>query len=110
MGNVLSGTGNGLRYWRQAVAQRDRFEATIPDLVTTQRAAAEVHVTVDRIRQWATRGILTRYGRVNGRAYYSLADVHRTAAAMRSPEDHAAVIRRVLDDDLVTGSTDGDPV
>ena len=103
---LVAGAVNGLRYWRHAVQERNRFEATLPYLVTTRRAAAEAHVTEDRIRQWASRGVLTRYGRVNGRAYYDLADVHRTAAAMRSDDDRRAVLQRILDDMPVTGSTD----
>jgi hypothetical protein len=104
--DLATGTVNGLRYWRHAVRDRGRFEATLPDLVTTRQAASEVYVTEDRIRQWASRGILTRYGRVSGRAYYSLADVHRTAAIMRTGADTRAVLRRVLDDLPVTESTD----
>ena len=101
---------NGLRYWRHAVTARDRFESALPNLVTTRQAADAVHVKPDRIRQWASRGILTRYGRVNGVAYYDLADVHRTAAAMRTDDDTKAMVRRVLDDHPVTGSTDGGSV
>ena len=97
---------NGLRYWRHAVTARDQFEATLPNLVTTRQAADAVYVKPDRIRQWASRGILTRYGRVNGVAYYDLADVHRVAAVMRSADDMNALVRRVLDDHPVTGSTD----
>ncbi len=89
---------NGPRYWRHAVVERDRFETSLPDLVTTKQAAEAVHVKPDRIRQWASRGILTRYGRVNGTAYYDLADVHRVAAAMATSEDRQAMLRRVVDD------------
>lgn len=97
---------NGLRYWRHAVTARDQFENTLPNLVTTKGAADAVHVKPDRIRQWASRGILTRYGRVNGVAYYDLGDVHRVAKHMRSDDDTKAMVRRVLDDLDVTGSTD----
>jgi hypothetical protein len=108
MGVMTGPTGvvNGLRYWRHAVVARDQFEASLPNLVTTKQAAAEVHVKPDRIRQWASRGILTRYGRVNGVAYYDLADVHRVAAAMRTGDDMNALVRRVLDEHPVTGCTD----
>lgn len=107
---LVAGTINGLRYWRHAVVARDRFEAGLPDLVTTKQAAAEVHVTQDRIRQWASRGVLTRYGRVNGVAYYDLADVQRAAASMSTRKDRHAMIQRVLDDPSVTGSTDPESV
>ena len=89
---------NGLRYWRHAVVERDRFEAALPNLVTTRQAAEAVHVKQERIRQWASRGILTRYGRVNGVAYYDLGDVHRVAREMATPEDRQAMLRRVVDD------------
>ena len=101
-----AGTVNGLRYWRHAVTARDRFENTLPNLVTTRGAADAVHVRPDRIRQWASRGILTRYGRVNGVAYYDLGDVHRVAASMRTGDDTKAMVKRILDDTGVTGSTD----
>jgi len=103
---LMHGTVNGLRYWRDAVTARDQFEASLPNLVTTRQAAEAVYVKPDRIRQWASRGILTRYGRVNGVAYYDLADVHRVAREMRTVDDMNALVRRVLDDDPVTGSTD----
>ena len=95
---LLAGTVNGLRYWRHAVVARDQFEATLPNLVTTKQAADAVYVKPDRIRQWASRGILTRYGRVNGVAYYDLADVHRVAREMATSEDRKAMLRRVVDD------------
>jgi len=104
--HIVNGTINGLRYWRHAVVARDQFEADLPNLVTTKQAAAAVHVTQDRIRQWASRGILTRYGRVNGKAYYDLADVYRTAAAMETSDDRRAMYQRILDDLHVTGFTD----
>jgi hypothetical protein len=84
---LASGTVNGLRYWRHAVRQRDRLEATLPDLVTTRAAAQLVGVSEARVRRWACDGILTRYGRVNGRAYYDPADVIRVERAMRSRRD-----------------------
>lgn len=79
-------------------------------LVTTRRAAELAGVTEARIRKWASRGILTRYGRVDGVAYYWVADVYRTEAIMRTEADWRAVNQRVLDDLPVTGCTDPAPV
>lgn len=105
---AFAGTINGLRYL--AAAEGIRLRAAVPKLVTTRKAAEAVHVTEARIRQWASRGVLTRYGRVNGVAYYDLADVHRAAARMRTESDRRAMVQRVLDEGPVTGSTDRDPV
>jgi hypothetical protein len=87
MGDMIRGTVNGLRYWRHAVTARDRFEADLPELITTRAAAQLVGVTEARIRRWASDGQLTRYGRVNGRAYYDPADVIRVEKAMRTRRD-----------------------
>lgn len=102
MGKLITGAVTGLRYWRYAVVARDEFEATLPDLVTTRQAAALVGVTEARVRRWACDGHLTRYGRVNGVAYYDQADVIRVERAMRTRRDWDRIkenVRRASLDD-----------
>lgn len=102
MHDVARGTLNGLRYWRHATRQRDTFEAQLPDLIPTRQAAVLVGVPETRIRRWASDGQLTRYGRVNGVAYYDPADVIRVEKAMRTRRDRQRIadnVRRgTLDD------------
>lgn len=62
-------------------------------LITTRQAAECIGVPEARIRQWASRGVLTRFGRVGGVAYYWRQDVYRTEAAMRRRADQ----RRIVD-------------
>ena len=82
----------------------------LPTLVTTREAATSAGVSEARVRKWASRGILTRYGRVDGVAYYDLADVYRVGAVMRTGADWAGIRRAVLDDLPVTGCTHPAPV
>jgi hypothetical protein len=100
--NTARAVANGLRYWRHAVTARDQFEATLPNLIPTRQAAALVGVPETRIRRWACDGHLTRYGRVNGVAYYDPADVIRVEKAMRTARDWARIrenTRRAMLDD-----------
>lgn len=102
MSELMSGTVNGFRYWRHATHQRHQFETQLPQLIPTRQAAALVGVPETRIRRWASDGQLTRYGRVNGIAYYDPTDVIRVEKAMRTRRDRQRIadnIRRgTLDD------------
>lgn len=79
-------------------------------LVSTREAALLVGVSQARVRRWACDGVLTRYGRVDGVAYYDPADVIRVELAMRTRRDWERIRRGMLDDLHLTGSTDRAPV